>query len=482
MRFKADQRRTHRAENPHHPLRAAIATALLFAFVVGTGCAPRREVAPTPSVPNVPLAATSSGIAGGYFVNSIPERGSPIAGWIRLDGEEASYVGTVFMALSSRLLRAEATVEGDRITLTLESPVPGLELPPLLGQLTEQGFEGSGPSPDMTGTARFTGVRETHPGRPMSVEARDYLERAFDLMEEHSMNRHLIDWPDLRRRAAEWAEGAQTPRGTYGAIWYGLSQLEDGHSGLAPGWYAPGGPNSADPPPGNNAPPTGTDLGGGLAYLSVPAYQFDGAARMTEMSELYHELIAGLDSPSTCGWVVDVRGNFGGSSLPMLLGVGPILGDGPTWSMARQDSIWGVTTYEGGRLYTDGESTSEQYGVEVARPYQLRSPNAPVAILTDQRTVSSGEVVAIAFRGRANARSFGQPTGGASTGNDMQRLSDGAGLNITTGVMADRNGRAYGGPIEPDVVVDGAPTGDPATDAPLAAAMEWLRMQPACRR
>ncbi len=78
--------------------------------------------------------------------------------------------------------------------------------------------------------------------------------------------------------------------------------------------------------------------------------------------------------------------------------------------------------------------------------------------------------MAVAFRGRPNTRSFGQPTGGASSGNQGFRLSDGAAVALTVSLFADRDGRVYGGRIEPDTLVEGDPTGvlDPVKEAAVA--------------
>lgn len=49
---------------------------------------------------------------------------------------------------------------------------------------------------------------------------------------------------------------------------------------------------------------------------------------------------------------------------------------------------------------------------------------------------------------------FGQPSYGFSTANEARTLPDGAVLNLTTAVDVDRTGQRYGGPIQPDEVVD----------------------------
>jgi carboxyl-terminal processing protease len=97
-------------------------------------------------------------------------------------------------------------------------------------------------------------------------------------------------------------------------------------------------------------------------------------------------------------------------------------------------------------------------------------------VITGPRTVSSGEAVTVAFRGRPRTRSFGQPTGGLSTSNSGFQLPDGATLLLTTAVFADRNGQRYGAAIEPDEAVSAVDGADPA----LAAAVAWLRRSSGC--
>jgi predicted enzyme related to lactoylglutathione lyase len=86
-----------------------------------------------------------------------------------------------------------------------------------------------------------------------------------------------------------------------------------------------------------------------------------------------------------------------------------------------------------------------------------------VAVLTDSLTASSGEAVAVAFRGRPNARSFGWPTTGVSSANRTVFLPDGARLYVTASVYADRTGRTYGGSLVPDVMIEDVMAADTTT-------------------
>jgi carboxyl-terminal processing protease len=101
------------------------------------------------------------------------------------------------------------------------------------------------------------------------------------------------------------------------------------------------------------------------------------------------------------------------------------------------------------------------------------TPN--VAVLIDSGTGSSGEATAIAFRGRAKTRFFGEHTQGASTGNEVFALSDGAAMWLTIGINADRTGKQYMDGFDPDEVIPGVGKIVPDVHDPvLQAALRWL--------
>jgi len=92
--------------------------------------------------------------------------------------------------------------------------------------------------------------------------------------------------------------------------------------------------------------------------------------------------------------------------------------------------------------------------------------------------------LAVAFRGRAETRSFGAPTRGLSAGNRTFALPDGASLVLTVAATSDLAGRVYAGPIAPDEVVAGAGerrTAEAPIDAALDAALAWLTAGDSCR-
>jgi hypothetical protein len=304
-----------------------------------------------------------------------------------------------------------------------------------------------------------------------------YLNEAIDVIETNSIMRNEIDWAAYREVVLLEAEraGAESPAETHPMIVAALERLGDNHSffraaqsgaGMSPSF----GVGQTKSRSSAGVRPLAHVLESGIAYLDVPAFA-GGGTDADALSSSYHRLIRDIDEASpSCRWVVDLRGNAGGNMWPMLAGVGPILGEGSVGSFLYPDTGQSGWFYEGGQAGFDD--------LVIARadePYTLRTPQPWVAVLTDELTASAGEAIAIAFRARERARSFGGPTWGVSTANAAFPLSDGSVIFLTVATMVDRAGTVYGGILEPDIPVPtGTKTGEPSTDAALSAALEWL--------
>jgi hypothetical protein len=311
----------------------------------------------------------------------------------------------------------------------------------------------------------------------LGVNAELYLNFALDIMEANSIRKYEIDWESFRAQARTDAENAAAvdPADTYPAIEAALERIGDNHSFFRP----PQGPApAAGAEPAASAPlradPAADLVAPGVGYVDVPPYSGGGTAGDSLATE-YHRLIEAVDTLGTsCRWVVDLRGNTGGNMWPMLAGVGPVLGAADTAGFfVDADSVVTSWFYDAGQAGTGDTLVIAQ----VDSVYELDFPDPYVAVLTDGETASSGEAIAVAFRGRAGARSFGAATWGVSTANAAFGMPDGAVIFLTVATMADRLGTLYGGKIVPDESVSGTKTGEPGTDAVLDAALTWLNAQ-----
>ncbi|MER7811893.1 S41 family peptidase [Streptomyces sp900116325] len=308
------------------------------------------------------------------------------------------------------------------------------------------------------------------PGEAMSPKARTYLTKALDIMERNSLLSTEVDWTAVRRGAFDRAGTAQTPAETYGAVRQALRDLEDQHSQfMDPDQTRETLSTSAE----DVVPPEGKMLADDIGYLSLPPVPSDEAA--ADYVRRARAAVSKNDEQGACGWVIDLRSNWGGTMWGPLAAVGPILGDGDTGAFVEADGKKTAWTVEHG--------TPRQYLDDWGPAQPLSRPMPPVAVLTSRTTRSAAEAVTIAFRGRPDTRSFGEPTSGAPTANAYHRLSDGAAIFLTEAREADRTGHVYNGPITPDREIhDDARNLSSHGDQVLIAATRWLTSHPDCRQ
>jgi carboxyl-terminal processing protease len=322
-------------------------------------------------------------------------------------------------------------------------------------------------TPRPTNTPNPSSTPTPRPTQTMTPDALAYLNHALDLIQEYSYYRKTVDWTAIRNAAYDLADGANTPTRTYAAINLVIQMIGDRHGGITLP-YTIGNARSS-----YFEPAVGKLLGERLGYILVLNSNFSDDAVADQYVTSMQGEIKKIDQFHPCGWIVDLRGNPGGWYSPMEVGIGPVLGEGVLGGPIDAD---GKVTY---LTYQDGIGRlGDEVEFAIASPYHLIEPNPPVAVLTDSGTDSAAEVLTIAFHGRPDTRSFGQPTGGHNPGmGKVITLDDGGSLWITTHLMTDRTSKIYPEtPIQPDEVVP------LHTDRSVPqAAMDWLLGQPACK-
>jgi carboxyl-terminal processing protease len=297
--------------------------------------------------------------------------------------------------------------------------------------------------------------------REMSPAAQSYLTRVVDIMQANSINRKTIDWAAFRRTVFGTDSTEQTIVDLYPKIRAALSLLNDHHSFyLGPDSTRINSPSlpviCTDPTP----PPV--EIPDDIGYVRVGTFTGVGPEEVA-FAQGIQDAIGAADRDRLAGWIVDLRNNRGGNMWPMVAGLGPILGDGNAGAFVDPDgntTWWG---YQGNASVYNGEGL-----VTVPNPYRLRKTHPRVAVLTNCAVASSGEAVAIGFRSRPDARSFGTATFGLSTANDEFPVVGGGTLGLCVSTMADRTRLTYGNAVVPDEVI-----ADPVQT--VRRAIEWLR-------
>ncbi len=300
----------------------------------------------------------------------------------------------------------------------------------------------------------------------LTAERKAFMKECMGLISEYSLFREKIDTSALMEHWKDFSSCAEDRDGVYEGLRVILGMI-DNHSRHWSKRTVEQWSNTSSNERYQLKLATGYRIDEQLAYISMPSLGSGDEKTKTLFADHLQHLIDSLDHPKLKGWVLDLRENDGGNCWPMLAGIGPILGEGVCGYFKERENYYGWS-------YKKGGSYNGSYPqLQVSRkPYQPHSKSAPVAVLTGPGTTSSGEIVAVAFKNRPLSKSFGQKTGGYSTGVNNYELSDGSQLLLTGSVYVDRAKNAYPDGVEPDVAVSTA--GRIAGDPVLEAAISWL--------
>lgn len=323
-----------------------------------------------------------------------------------------------------------------------------------------------------TGTAWFDDFSIEEPDEnagPPSAVVTSYIKEFTGIVKQNSIFADSLNWTLLEKDIAGFSRGLKTVAEARSVADYVIQELRavgDNHSFIqnkvAAEQYGKGNSNPEKV--------QARLLPGNIGYVSVPGFSSTNAAVSVQFATDIQQMIRDLDSKNKInGWVVDLRGNTGGNMYPMIAGLGPLTGEGTLGHFIKMVDEKELTTpwfYRKG-----GSGAGSGTSVQVLKPYSLKNKAVKVAVLIGPKTSSSGEMTAISFIGKPNAKLFGVPSGGYTTGNGMFRLSDGSNLLLASSYTADRNMKRYMKRISPDVVV--TPVGD-GNDADLKAAEDWL--------
>jgi C-terminal processing protease CtpA/Prc len=224
-------------------------------------------------------------------------------------------------------------------------------------------------------------------------------------------------------------------------------------------------------------PPLGQRFGtdaDGIGYIELTFQSGNHLQYPTDVQKLMRS----FDGTPVCGWMIDLRRIEGGDVWSYIAAAGPILGEGELGGFVYNDGRREGWAYRNGEVFWNDHYRFES---EVDGPVYKPKRVTPVALLVSPATQAAGELMWVAFQGRPDVRSFGEPTRGLPTLITHTDLSDGSKLLVSGANSFDRTGTVYNGPIAPDVLVetDWSKFGT-EQDPVIRAAMDWLHSQSAC--
>ena len=319
---------------------------------------------------------------------------------------------------------------------------------------------------------------------PCLQKADRLLDEALHFMQKNYYRKDQVSWEELTASAKARLNSSGNCDDAYSAITWCFRQLNEQHSFvMEPGKAARYTNEASDLTPA----PLLSDLVGeikgewlqdSIAYLTIPWVSTTDSLICERVADSLQSVIASLDTRRISRWIIDLRDNSGGNCWPMLAGIGPLLGEGVCgYFVASGERI--PIAYRGGSAFQGKHVLCRVSG----EGYRTQCSRKSIVVLSGRRTVSAGEIVALAFKGREKTYLFGEPTAGLTTANATYSLSDRSMLVLTVCQEADHTGRICEGKIIPDQMIaasalDIHAPGPPADGDPVkTAAISWLMTQ-----
>jgi len=204
-----------------------------------------------------------------------------------------------------------------------------------------------------------------------------------------------------------------------------------------------------------------------IGYLNVVGI---GPGDVRQQAASIRNGIATLVDHGAKRWIIDLRYNGGGNINPMLAGLAPLLSEGSVGgSVNAEERLVSLYAIRQRQFYDTGRLV-----VEFGETVPLVPKEPKIAILLSRYTISSGELIAVAFKGQPNTRFFGEPTAGYTTVTGYEAVSDDVIMLLSLSVFTDRLGHRYHGRVGVDEYVEFQHEVSDTKGRTLSSAMEWL--------
>ena len=315
---------------------------------------------------------------------------------------------------------------------------------------------------------------------------REILDAVCKKAKEISLYSSKIDWDDLQKKVYAKAENAKTINDLKPAFETLLNGLRDHHGKIMNAKDFSVIANFTDYENLNHPDKRPRDLAtwkivndvslqfsykilkGKIGYLKIVGIAPN--VDIEKESKRIREAVIELSNKKVDKWVIDLRYNGGGNMHPMMAGIAPLIGDGIVGSLVdlkgEKQFDWEIKN--GNFIYGGFQAVNLPN-----TPKFIKSPK--IAVLTSRWTVSSGEIVATALKGRPNTRFFGEATGSYTTGNSWEIINNEAIVVISTGLFSERNGKVYEISIPVDEEMPFEAGTEIEADKAVIAANKWLK-------
>jgi carboxyl-terminal processing protease len=307
------------------------------------------------------------------------------------------------------------------------------------------------------------------------INRHSLLKDVIDKAKRYSVYSSKVDWPALETEILPKKDSFLSVTEFTKGVKRIFQALGDKHGGLnfqgktirlIDGSAVEVRPDLINPFRGKPAKLSTSILESGYGYILVP-----GTAKYdSKTNQQFQDSLCSLGLENLEGLVIDLRLNEGGSIHPMFTGFNQLFRSktiGYTYNIEGNPTS--KLSVKNGSFYFGKHKTASVYNK--CNPKK----SLKIVVLTSQITASSGEMLAVAFKGRDKTLFMGEKTSGYITMVTPFKMGDGY-LALSTSFIADRNGTIYDAPIQPDVeIIEGDNFGNLGEDAKVRAALQWLK-------
>ena len=302
------------------------------------------------------------------------------------------------------------------------------------------------------------------------------IDTTLQIMRANSVNKSTVDWNLLRKKALAKARDAENGYQLGDVFRMILKETNDFHGSVFVGdstfkWIRKERSisDSIKKEWKKGIYLQSKVLDGNVGYLRVPYMSFGNRADLDKKAQTLNDTLCSLLSRNVKGIVLDLRLNGGGAMYPMMLGLKQILGDGQIGSFTSSDSErW---LLKNNCFYLDTTLLTC-----ITPKCNISANTIPVAVLIGTATGSSGEFLAISFKGRSNTIFLGEKTAGYVTATKGFKINDAVYLLISTSYGKDRKGRVYSEVLSPDILSNDEDSfNDIDHDKKVVRASQWIQ-------
>lgn len=270
-----------------------------------------------------------------------------------------------------------------------------------------------------------------------------YVRHCVRLLDKHALYTDRPEWKEKRKEVLASAKA--------------ITSLDEAHSLVEEAAAVAGGKHSflmapiKDTASFQETVPEVKLLENAIVHVNLPGHMGVKVSDSLYIHTVLPFLQEHLDAK---GVIVDLRENTGGNMYPMIASVSPLLPDGVIIRFKSRKRTTPIPL----------DYVQRSYDLSPADIGKFPA-TTPVAVLTSERTGSSGEATLLCFRGLDNVKTFGAPSAGYASGNVTHLLADGYRFAITHSCDVARTGEVFcDDPIDPDV----------ETETPLEDAINWI--------